>query len=162
MEDTKTLACDLIAQHAGCDRSVQGLDVPLHRQRNNEVRFLPDQLGNAHPFIANNQGAGAGIVQLTPRLPIEISGINPDPALFEFFYNSGKVGYARHRDIFHRTRRRLAHREGQADGAPLRDDDPMRARTLRRTQDSPQIVGVLQAVGNIFKDAFVLDLGRKG
>ena len=87
------------------------------------------------------RGGRAGKIGLAPRRSVHVRAVDPNAAPLELLHAGGQIGHPRHRHVFERARRGLADGIRQPDGAPLRDDDPVRPAHSAVRRMAPRLWG---------------------
>ena len=73
---------DFRHQDARGNRGVEGINMPLHRDRHHGIAGFPHQAGYALPLRADDQRAAAGEIDVIKAFAVHIGSIGPDILLF--------------------------------------------------------------------------------
>ena len=127
---------DLVQNNAARHRSIQRIDLTLHRQCRHKVALLFHQSADSIALRADNQTYRTLKVQLAPIHPIHIGAGEPHIFLgLQALHSGHDIGDPDDRQAHCCPSGGLDCRRSKTGAVPLGDDDPMGPAGFRRTDN---------------------------
>ena len=143
------LADDLEEEDGCCCGDVEGADLAGQGDGQDLVARLADERPEALALGAEDDADGAGVVERIPGLvPGAFGADEPEALVLELFHGPDEIRDPGDEEVFEGPGRDRVDGLGQAGRAPLGQDEAVDPRPFGATDDSAQVLGVIDLVEN--------------